>query len=47
MDPLTAKILTYDMGHLSQQEIEHLHALKNLVQKQIIRDYYAKIKDLG
>lgn len=39
MDSLTAEILEWDLSHLSLQQIEHLHALKNQIQKTILVEY--------
>lgn len=40
MDAITSEIITWDMGHLTLQQVAHLHALKNLAQKEI----YLKLK---
>lgn len=42
-DP-TASILNYDLSHLTQQQIEHLHALKNIAQALHLREYLEKRK---
>lgn len=44
MDSLTAEILSWDLGHLTQQQIEHLHALKAQAMNKIARDFLAQHK---
>lgn len=44
MDPITQEIVTWDMSHLTQQQIMHLHALKNLALKVHLREYVQQME---
>lgn len=44
-DDPTLWVINLDLSHLTQQEIEHLHALKNLAQRQILGQWINKNRE--
>lgn len=46
-DLLRQWVLSLDLSHLTQQQIEHLHALRNIAQKYALRDYLKQQGDLN
>lgn len=47
MDTVTKEVLNYDLSHLTQQQIHHLHTLKEIARNEQLKvnlmDYIARL----
>lgn len=47
MDPLTAQILAWDVEHLTAEQLEFLHALRNQAQRIVCLQYVKNRKGVS